>query len=64
MNNFNIKRNDIIRITYSSGNTKDLVVDKVTDKCWYERYGSRRKFDEVDRLMANSGSVVKCEIIK
>jgi hypothetical protein len=60
----NIQVNDIIQVTYNTGNTVNLVVTRAENKSWYFNNGGRNSYGTLEGLLNNSGDVVKCEIIK
>jgi hypothetical protein len=59
-----IEVNDIIQLTYNCGTVKNLLVTRVENKSWYFNDGGRNSYGTLERLFANKGDVIKCEIIK
>jgi hypothetical protein len=60
----NIEVNDIVQLTYNCGTVKNLLVKRVEDKSWYYNNNARSSYGTLERLFANKGDVIKCEIIK
>ena len=59
----NIEVGDTIVLTYNSGSTKNMLVTRVEAKSWYSGI-SRNSYGTLERLLNNSGDIVKSEIIK
>lgn len=63
-NIWNLEVNDIIRLTYNTGEINDMIVERVTANSWYKKNGGRNSFGTLQSYFDNAGDVVKCEIIK
>lgn len=61
----NIEVNDIVKLTYNTGQTTNLKVTRVENKSWYFNDSRcRNSYGTLERFFNNSGDIAKCEIIK
>lgn len=62
-NTRNIEVGDTIALTYNDNSTKNIIVTRVEAKSWYTG-NSRNSYGTLERLLNNSGDVIKSQIIK
>jgi len=61
----NIEVNDIITLTYNTGQKTDFKVTRVENKSWYFNDSRcRNSYGTLEGFFNNSGDIINCEITK